>query len=707
MVNRVKFIFLLINFTFSYYAQNIDSLKKCLLAAKHDSVRIKVLFDLAENAAEGEWQNYNSQMKLMAEQNLKYKTQSPSRNFYLKYLSASLNNIGYNYNSKGDINKALNYYNQSLKITEEIGNKQILFELLNNIGYIYENQGNLKKSLENYLYCLRTLEELLLKEPSKENKRAYAETLNNVGMIYYANKDFIKAEEYYNKSLTYRLEIGDKKGEAYSYQNIGSIYIYKKNFLKALEYFKKAYDIRLKINDEYGLSAIYYSIGTAYYNLNKIDSSLKYYLEGLKVNNKLGYQHGVSNVLNPIAEIYLELGNIAKATEYVNESFTINRNLGFVEGTMRDAHLLYKINKAKGNTAESLKMFELYTKMKDSLDNEGNKKNNLKQFFQFEYDKKALADSVKQAEAQLITDMKLKQEENLRYGLFIGLFLVIVFAWFMYNRFTITKKQNIIIEQQKHLVEEKNKEITDSINYAQRIQQTLMASKSLLNANLPDHMVLFKPKDIVSGDFYWGTAAHGKFYFVIADSTGHGVPGAFMSLLNISFLNEAINEKQIRSTGAILDHVRLRLIKNLEGESNSEGGKDGMDCCLICYDPKSNSIEFSCANNTLMLIRNGQIIDQHYDRMPVGRSPHQDQAFTTSVLSLQKNDIIYCYTDGFADQFGGEKGKKFMRKKLDALLLNAHNKSFNEQQQLLLNTFNSWKGDLDQVDDVLVFGMKI
>lgn len=256
-------------------------------------------------------------------------------------------------------------------------------------------------------------------------------------------------------------------------------------------------------------------------------------------------------------------------------------------------------------------------------------------------------------------------------------------------------------------LEEKNKEVLDSITYAQRIQRALLASESMLKKNLPEHFVLFNPKDIVSGDFYWACEAHGKFYFVIADSTGHGVPGAFMSLLNISFLNEAINEKGIQKPNDVLAHVRSRLISSLAIEGSPEGGNDGMDCILMVFDPKKNSLEVSCAHNPLVIIRDKEFIEIAADKIPVGKSVKNEMSFTLHTIELKKNDMLFAFTDGFADQFGGPKGKKLKYKQLCEILNSNKDLPLQKQKENLLNLFTSWKGNLEQVDDVLIAGIKI
>jgi len=258
------------------------------------------------------------------------------------------------------------------------------------------------------------------------------------------------------------------------------------------------------------------------------------------------------------------------------------------------------------------------------------------------------------------------------------------------------------IQFQKHIIEEKQKEILDSINYAKRIQYTLLANKEFLKEQIKDHFVFFDPKDIVSGDFYWATKQDDKFYLAVCDSTGHGVPGAFMSLLNIGYLKEAINEKFIYKPNEVLNFVRQRLIDNI----SKEGQKDGFDGILICVDQKTKKLSYSAANNSPVLVSNKNYTELDADRMPVGKGEKED-LFTLREIDYKPGDTLYLYTDGYADQFGGPKGKKFKYKPLNELLVKISSEEPEIQEALLKNNFDEWRGDLEQVDDVLIIGIKL
>ena len=268
----------------------------------------------------------------------------------------------------------------------------------------------------------------------------------------------------------------------------------------------------------------------------------------------------------------------------------------------------------------------------------------------------------------------------------------------------IISSQKKLVEDKNQIIEEKQKEIIDSINYAKRIQYSLLAHEDFLKAHIPNHFIYFNPKDIVSGDFYWATKKGNKFYFAVCDSTGHGVPGAFMSLLNIGYLSEAINEKGIDKPNEVFNYVRQRLIDNI----SKDGQKDGFDGILICMDSETDvmKITYTAANNKPLLINNGQVKELLTDRMPVGVGERKDD-FNLYSIDAKQGDILYLYTDGYADQFGGEKGKKFKYKTLNELLLVNHAKEFNEQKELLKNKFETWRGNLEQVDDVCIVGIKL
>ena len=298
---------------------------------------------------------------------------------------------------------------------------------------------------------------------------------------------------------------------------------------------------------------------------------------------------------------------------------------------------------------------------------------------------------------------------------FLAFFNVIMTISLLYMAVRMFKYENLIyskeINHQRDIIEETNKDIVSSIHYAKRIQKALLASDSMLEKNLPEHFVLYKPKDIVSGDFYWGELIDDKFLICTGDCTGHGVPGAFMSLLGVSFLNEIVKERKITRPDLIFNHLRDDIIKVLNPEGTLDEGKDGMDAALCSFDFKKMTLQFACANNPLWVIRENNLIEFKPDKQPIGmfdiHEGEEQKAFNLQTFQLQKGDLIYSFTDGYADQFGGPKGKKFKYKQFQDLLLGICNNPLKEQHTQLNKTIEEWKGTLDQVDDILVIGIKI
>jgi len=269
----------------------------------------------------------------------------------------------------------------------------------------------------------------------------------------------------------------------------------------------------------------------------------------------------------------------------------------------------------------------------------------------------------------------------------------------------IVQERTIEIQKQKDIIEEKNKDITDSIRYAERIQNTVLLPDKQIKELLPNSFILFKPKDIVSGDFYWMTEKNDKVFFIAADCTGHGVPGAFMSMICTTLLNEMINNKGMTKPNEIFHEVRKEIIRTLKQKGELDEQRDGMDAILCSWD-KNNTLEFAAAYNPLFLIRNGELLETKPDQQPIGFHTTELKPFTNHEIKLQKGDTVYIFSDGYQDQFGGPKDKKFKKQKMKKLLLSIQNKNMAEQEEILNKTIEDWKGDIEQIDDILVIGVR-
>lgn len=546
---------------------------------------------------------------------------------------------------------------------------------------------------------------------------------NTLGNIYGEMKMFSEAFKCFRLSL----EIFESKKlfkmQGTVYNNLASLFYNLSHnttsYLDSAEYYNGIAFQLAKKHDDLNLLRSYYQLNGLIATDRKNNKEAVYALEeALKISEKL--QDTIS-----MAYSYYQLGRF-----YVSQkvSASADKSLMFLENAynlsivIEDPELAKEIiyemafaTKYLGRHKESAELALRYAELNDSLTIVGN------EAIIAEMSKKY--QSAKQ-EAE-IKDLNLAQKEKQqelnrqRYFLIasvIILIIVVAAAIALYKSNQIRKrvnaqlneKNNLIESQkrevtaQKDLIETKNKEILDSINYARKIQLTLLANEDVLKNNLRDHFVLFKPKDIVSGDFYWATLKGDKFYMAVCDCTGHGVPGAFMSLLNIGFLNEAINEKNILQPNEIFNYVRQRLIESVSREEQ----QDGMDGVLLCVDKSNGQITYAAANNAPVLVSNKQLNELPFDKMPVGKGVNENK-FNLYGVKLSPQDTLYLYTDGYADQFGGPKGKKFKYKQLNELLVNIHSKNTQQQKENLESAFLDWKKDLEQVDDVCIIGLQV
>lgn len=602
-------------------------------------------------------------------------------------------NIGIINYYKSDYNRALEFYLRALPILEEIKDRKGMSSVYNNIGMVYDDKGEYTKALEFLLKSLKIREEL-------GDKQGISASYGNIGGIHYSKGDYAKALDFHLKAVEIRKEIGNKKGLASSYNNIGIIYDDKGDYLKALEYQEKSLEIKEKIGDKKGMALSYGNMGNTFKHMGDHRKALEYFLKSLKLKEELEDKRGMASTYHNIGLLYLVMGRLPESKLYQQKGLFIAREIDARPDILKSYEGLSKVDSALGNYKDAYEHHKKFTMIKDSIFNEEANKKVVQSEMNFEFEKKEQAAKLEQEKKDALASEALKKQKMQRNGFIGGFALMLALAGVSYRGYRNKRKAHRMIALQKMLVEEKQKEIVDSIQYAKRIQYALLAHDEFLSANLSKYFVLFKPKDIVSGDFYWSARKGNDFYFAVCDSTGHGVPGAFMSLLNISFLNEAINEKNITEPHLILNHVRSRLIESV----SQEGAQDGMDAVLLRFNKTTGSCVYAAANNAPVLVRNGELNMQGYDKMPVGKGERSD-SFTLRNLDIQRDDVLYVYTDGFADQFGGPKGKKFKYRQLNELLLSVHKDGPEKQQDILEISFNSWKGGLEQVDDVCIAGI--
>ena len=349
----------------------------------------------------------------------------------------------------------------------------------------------------------------------------------------------------------------------------------------------------------------------------------------------------------------------------------------------------------------------LYYALKDSIFNKDNFKQLAELNTRYETEKKEKEILLLTKDQQLNAKI-IKQQQLVRWGLIGGLALLSVSIFSIYRRYRFKQKANVILEKQKEEIQLKNVLITDSIDYAQTIQEAVLPTRQEIQEMIPDSFVLYKPKATVSGDFYWLGQVNERLVCAVADCTGHGVPGAFMSLLGYNMLENAVKDLQTAKPAHILDTLNEEVNHRLAGGELGEDSKHGMDISLISIDTKTNLLEFAGAHNSIYIVRANELIELKADKMGIGGNKLNEAGFKNQETTLQKGDMIYLFTDGFPDQIGGPNRKKFYYRPFKELLLEISTLQPEEQRKKLNDTHSTWMGEkMDQTDDILIMGIRI
>jgi tetratricopeptide (TPR) repeat protein len=528
----LRVFYLLIAVTAHSFAQEeVDSLKKVLAAAKHDTSRCSVLTQLVEAAPEGEWQKYNDQLVELSGRNLSSEKNSKLRDKYTGYLATGVNNMGYaakdsgNYAAAlgafnesyslyskvydhrgmadavdnigfvfqtiGKIDSAVIFYNQGLAIREKSGDKKGMAYSLNNIASVNFLQGRVEEAISCYNRTLQIFEQL-------KDKKGIALELNNLAYIYQNQEDYLTAEKYFLGSLAIKKEIGDQLGMVTTLANLGSLKIKTGNEKSAAAFLKEALKLAEDENYKKEVANIQNSLGYVLKKQGSYKEALALFEKAMKFYVEAGSPSGITMSDANISAVYLKMKEYGKAEKAGLSGLALAQKLNFKENIRMLSEVLYNVYKAENKFAAAIEMYELNISTRDSLNNERTRKAAVKQQLKYEYEKKSAADSVRNAELQKVKDAQLaaqnaslKQEKTQRYALYGGLLLIAGFLVFVFNRFRVTSKQKKVIEEQKLLVDhayeklhEKNKEVMDSIHYARRIQKALITSERYIERNL-------------------------------------------------------------------------------------------------------------------------------------------------------------------------------------------------------------------------------
>lgn len=740
-----------------------DSIWAKYKMAQTDSARIEILLEEIGYYFENE--NTDSAIKnYQAAYN-----KALTNNFKMQEAKASmyLGNVFY---GQGNYENAIRNYQKAIaifEIFEKSANpdsvargKRGLSSCFSNIGNVHHSQGAFQKAIEYYNKSIALADQLLYHAKDNATIRDIKNTLgycyNNLGIVYYSTNQFEKAIGYYKKSLTICEELNDLTGKAYCLNNIGAIYYAQKRYDNAILYYQRSLEINQKTGDKIGMASTLGNIANIHYSMadsikvnpnskqENLNKAIIYGLQSMKVANEIKSLPAIHSAATRLHKTYKVLGNIKKALEYS-------------ELIISTQDSMFKAEKTKAITEMEAKYHA--EKKQQEIEKQ-----------QILIDKKEFQIQAQQADN--------KRQRILRNAFITGflLSLLIVFAlvrnyFIKQNKNKVISQKNIQLEQayeeilassealtkqneqlkekndeitnhrnqieiQQNMLKQQHGEITSSIQYALRIQRALFPSQNYLKSLPLDIFVFNLPKSIVSGDFYWVYQINHLLVVCVADCTGHGVPGAFMSMLGMSFLNEIIRKKEITDTGKILNELRANVISALNQKNLDIPQIDGMDVGLCVYNTQTKKLQFSGANIPCWIVpcqscpitldspaktndrivfhpsvqrengSFGQIVELKPDRMPIAIYDEMN-AFQFHEYLLSKGDFVYLFTDGFKDQFGAANKTKFSGKKLRNLLVEISEKSALEQKNILITAFTRWKGPLEQIDDVTVLGFQI
>ena len=564
------------------------------------------------------------------------------------------------------------------------------------LGHLYLEQGNYSEALKNYLAAVSYYE--------KTDKIQVANIYSRIGEIWRLQLDFEKSLSYHQSAFSIYTELNDSVGTAYSLNDIALTYEAKKDFETALSYHEKSLEIKKNLGDKRMLGDSYCNLGTIYRELGQYEKALEYQYMALKIDQELGDEVNMAIIHNNIAALLILMEKPNDALPHLQTAEKLTQ-LHHALDPLKYTYLQYTRLFEKKNDYQQAYQYHLkYSAVKDSLFNSESSKQITEMSTKYETEKKETRIKLQQTELDK-KHAEVKRQNTQRNAFIGGFNLMLALAGVTYHSYRNKRKAHGLLETKNHIIEEKNKDITDSINYARTIQQAILPFDHCIAAALKEYFVLFKPRDIVSGDFYWFTEKDNYVFLAVADCTGHGVPGAFMSMIGSATLTHAVSEKGLTEPGKILSESNRKIKEALKQTENKN--RDGMDISLLRFEKNNlNKIQFAGAMRTLYHI-NGQLNEVKGDKLAIGGTTDDSFQYTNHELTLQKGDTLYISSDGYADQFGGSDGKKFRTGNLKKLLLSIRDKPMDEQKKILDEAFETWKDTLVQVDDVCIIGVRV
>jgi len=611
------------------------------------------------------------------------------------------------YRGNGDFDSAIIYIDSAIQFAFANKLNKMYGEMYDHKGLTYMRMGSYEKATEDFFTSIKYSEAI-------NDSSGLRDAFDHLGSVNFYRKDHKSAVKFYKKALIYSLS--EKKIDLYvsTLDNIGLAFSNLHMFDSALFYQKKAVTIIEQLNDSSFLAESYINIGSTLMSLKKIKEAELYFAKAYEITTKLNDDYALQLTTLYMGKVYLMSGQFNKAQPFLERSFVLSKKINIPSQVKEAALTLTNLYDTIGDYKRSSFYYrEVVNIMDETMADENTRAIN-ELSAKYETEKK-------QQEIQFLTqDKQLKENkiEKDRYvKLFIGIvagLLLLLSIIFIY-RFREKKKDNSLLASQKEEIEEqkeelqhKNKEITDSINYAKRIQGSVLPSIKLAKNLFPDSFIYFQPKDIVSGDFYWIAQNNDHAYLAVADCTGHGVPGAMMSMLGNSLLNQIVLNAKINSPDVILKELHFHVVRTLNENIQQRDSKDGMDIALVRIDIKNKQVLYAGAGRPLYIIKNNLLEIYKADKYSIGGIyDTQEVNYVLHEIKIDSPTQFYMFTDGVPDQFGGPKGKKFMSKQLQELIAETASLAVNEQEQRFKAVFESWKSKVEQTDDVTLISIRL
>jgi serine phosphatase RsbU (regulator of sigma subunit)/uncharacterized protein HemY len=602
-----------------------------------------------------------------------------------------LNQLAWSYRNS-DLAKAVDYGEQSIALAQSIKYYKGLAEAYNMVGVVQRNIGNYSKATDFYFKALQIAEQHnIIQQISYSNL--------NLGDIFKYQKNYEQATVYIKKAIQSFENIKDQRGVGYGYIRLGEVYQEQGMYQEALIAYEKSLEVRTRLKDKSAIESTTNRLGNLYELMNDYPQAIKYLSQSLEIGSEISDLKSIAGTQADLSRIYFKQGNHDKAIEYAERSLELGQKLDTRETVKRASQVLAEAYAKKEDYKKAYHYQSILMEMKDSLFNQESfiKINNLQKNYETQR---------KQVEIDLLN--KDKQIQNLILNLLIGgllLFLFLIFALYRINRHR--NRVNKILNSQNKIIEKRNEDITASINYAKRIQDAYLPSSEQIAKYLPEHFIFFKPKDIVSGDFYWFAEVENKIVLACVDCTGHGVPGAFMSLIGNNLLNQIVLNMGVTMPEVILSAMNAGVNDVLQQKQTQN--RDSMDVALCVIDLRNKVLEFAGAKSPLLYIQNNQLYFIKGNRSTVGDIEREEEikTFVKHVVDISVPTTFYLFSDGFPDQFGGKEGRKFLIKNFRELLLGISQRPMKEQDMLIQATFRDWIGNHPQIDDVTLIGVKL